>query len=237
MAVAGQPMNWRMLVEVETERRSSICARCLRRQRTGVHLRPDHQLPERDQHARPEQRGAGSASRRRDVLPNLNPPVAGNAVAAGHSGHASPTSNRRRLAAPTQPAGNDFDYRRAHQQLRRGQRLLPLDRFFRLVDEPRLPARDLLRRHRRSRSQVDHRGFGDRAAIPMRTVSATVAGDGIGSRRFGSPTSATPPTRSGSPPTGGSSCTSWAGTASSTTTSTPPTSASRTARATASPSS
>lgn len=169
----GSRMNWRALVEVETN--SILYLRALASGVNGLVYTYDPITSTGTPTNTPNQGNAVLNPHRDDVvLPNLNPPAGGTQSLQGTWATLSEIEAPA-VAAPTQPVGNDFDYDVRTNEFAAVNAYYHTDRFFQLVanlgfsltgagayfDGTSFPV------------EVDHRGLGN-------AINAHCIGDGDG---------------------------------------------------------
>jgi zinc metalloprotease ZmpB len=166
----GSRMNWRMLVEVETN--TILYLRALSSGVNGLVFTYDPITSTGTATNIPNQSNAVLNPHRDDVvLPNLNPPVAGIQPLVGTYANVTNVSSPN-ISAPSQSVGNDFDYNVRTDEFAAVNAYYHVDRFFRLVadlgfsiasyfDGTSFPI------------EVDHRGLGN-------AINANCVGDGDG---------------------------------------------------------
>ena len=170
LPIAGSRMNWRALVEVETN--SVLYLRALTSGQNGLVFVYDPITSTGTATNTPDQSSAVLNPFRDDVpLDNLDPPVAGTQSLTGIYANVANVSLPTPVV-PTQPAGNDFDYDVRTDDFAAVNAYYHTDRFFQLVvddlgfglgyfDGTSLPIED------------DHRGLGS-------VINAQCVGDGDG---------------------------------------------------------
>ena len=172
---AGSRMNWRMLVEVETH--SVLYLRALSSGVNGLVFLYDPITSSGTATNTPNQSNAVLNPHRTSVLlENLNPPVAGTQSLQGSRVTLSEIELAT-VAAPTRPAGSDFDYNARTNDFAAVNAYYHNDRFFQLVEDLGFP----LATYFDGTSfpvEVDHRGFGSDNS--GNTVNAHCIGDGDG---------------------------------------------------------
>jgi hypothetical protein len=174
----GSRMNWRMLVEVETN--TILYLRALSSGVNGLVFTYDPITSTGTTTNTPNQTNAVLNPLRDDVvLPNLNPPVAGTQALQGTWVTLSEIELAT-VAAPTQPVGTDFDYDARTNDFAAVNAYYHNDRFFRIVENLGFPLTGPGSYFDGTAFpvEVDHRGIG---SVNMgNTVNAHCIGDGDG---------------------------------------------------------
>ena len=169
----GSRMNWRALVEVETN--SILYLRALASGVNGLVYTYDPITSTGTPTNTPDQSNAVLNPHRDDVvLPNLNPPVGGTQSLQGALVTLSDIEPPM-VAAPTQPAGSDFDYDVRTNEFAAVNAYYHNDRFFRLVEDLGFPLTGAGAYFDGTSFpvEVDHRGLGN-------AVNAHCIGDADG---------------------------------------------------------
>ena len=169
----GSRMNWRMLVEVETD--SVLYLRALSSGVNGLVFTHDPITSTGTPTNTPNQGNAVLNPYRTDVeLPNLNAPVNGTQALAGTWAALANTSAPN-IAAPTQPAGANFAFNVRTNEFAAVNAYYHVDRFFRLVADLGFPLTGAGGYFDGTAFpvEVDHRGLGN-------TINAQCVGDGDG---------------------------------------------------------
>lgn len=172
----GSRMNWRMLVEVETN--TILYLRALSSGVNGLVFTYDPISSTGTTTNTPNQSNAVLNPQRDDVaLANLNAPVAGTQSLQGT--WAALTDNSiPTIAAPTRPTGSDFDYDVRTNDFAAVNSYYHVDRFFQLVANLGFPLGSYFD-GTAFPVEVDHRGKG--TAVDMgNVINADCIGDGDG---------------------------------------------------------
>lgn len=171
----GIRMNWRMLVEVETN--TILYLRPLSSGVNGLVFTYDPITSTRTTTNTPNQNNAVLNPLRDDVvLANLNAPVAGTQALQGSLVTLSEIELAT-VAAPTQPTGSDFDYDARTNNFAAVNAYYHNDRFFQLVENLGFPLATYFD-GTAFPVEIDHRGIG---SVSMgNTVNAHCIGDGDG---------------------------------------------------------
>ncbi len=153
----GGRMNWRMLVEVKTN--TILFLRALGSGLNGLVFTYDPITSTGDTSNSANQSNAVlNPLRDNVVLENLNPPVAGIQSLAGSLVTISEIEPPV-VAAPTQPAGSDFNYNTRTNNFAAVNAYYHNDRFFRLVEDLGFPLGDYFD-GTSFPVEIDHRGIG-----------------------------------------------------------------------------
>jgi hypothetical protein len=172
----GSRMNWRMLVEVETN--TVLYLRALSSGVNGLVFTYDPITSTGTATNTPNQSNAVLNPHRDDVvLPNLNPPVGGIQSLQGTWATLSDNSIPS-IAPPTRPTGSDFDYDVRTNDFAAVNAYYHVDRFFRLVADLGFNLATYFN-GTAFPVEVDHRGKGN--AVNMgNLINADCIGDGDG---------------------------------------------------------
>lgn len=169
----GSRMNWRMLVEIETN--AVLYLRALTSGVNGLVFTYDPITSTGNAGNTPNQSNAVLNPHRDDVtLLNLNAPVGGTQSLAGTWAILSEESGPA-VAAPTRPAGTDFDFNARTNDFAAVNAYYHVDRFFRLVSDLGFPLTGAGGYFDGTAFpvEVDHRGLGN-------AINAQCVGDGDG---------------------------------------------------------
>lgn len=172
----GARMNWRMLVEVETD--TVLSLRALTSGVNGLVFTYDPITSTGTATNTPDQSNAVLNPHRDDVtLPNLNAPVGGTQSLQGSLVSLSDIEILT-VAPPTRPSGSDFDYNVRTNEFAAVNAYYHNDRFFQLVANLGFPLGTYFN-GTAFPVEVDHRGRGT-AANMGNTINAHCVGDGDG---------------------------------------------------------
>lgn len=173
----GSRMNWRLLVEVETN--TILYLRALSSGVNGLVFTYDPITSTGITTNTPNQTNAVLNPLRDDVLlPNLNAPVGGTQALQGSLVTLSDIEIATPLAPPTRPVGSDFDYPVRTNDFAAVNAYYHNDRFFQLVENLGFPLATYFD-GTAFPVEVDHRGKGT-AANMGNTINAHCIGDGDG---------------------------------------------------------
>ncbi|MEN9905050.1 MAG: hypothetical protein RLZZ555_1615 [Pseudomonadota bacterium] len=172
----GSPMNWRMLVDVETN--AILYLRALTSGVNGLVFLHDPISSTGDPANTPDASNAELNPHRTSVtLPNLNPPSAGKQYLQGNLATLTDLEPRD-VDPPSRNVGLNFDYDARTDNFAAVNAYYHVDRFFQLIEELGFPLASYFD-GTAFPVEVDHRGKGN-ATDQGNTVNAHCVGDGDG---------------------------------------------------------
>lgn len=172
----GSPMNWRALVDVETN--SVLYLRALTSGVNGLVFRHDPITSTGDPANTPDASNAELNPHRSSVtLPNLNPPVGGKQYLQGSRATLTDIELKD-VDPPNRNVGLNFDYDARTDEFAAVNAYYHVDRFFQLVEELGFPLASYFD-GTAFPVEVDHRGKGN-VGDQGNTINAHCVGDGDG---------------------------------------------------------